>query len=59
MTTIPEYIDGVPNISGSEDIIASAINNKPVFLPTSRIQWDKVKSAFAIALHMHLSLIHI
>jgi hypothetical protein len=57
MTTIPEYIDGVPNISGSEDIIASALNTEPVFLPTSQIQWDKVKSAFAIALHMHQPII--
>jgi hypothetical protein len=57
MTTIPEYIDGVPNISGSEDIIASAINTNPVFLPTSPIEWDKVKSAFAIALHMHQPII--
>jgi hypothetical protein len=57
MTTIPEYIDGVPNISGSEDVIASAINTKPVFFPTSPIDWDKVKSAFAIALHMHQPII--
>ncbi|MGD0078176.1 MAG: glycosyl hydrolase family 57 [Sedimentisphaerales bacterium] len=57
MTTIPEYIDGVPNISGSEELIASAINTNPVFLQTSTIKWDKVKSAYAIALHMHQPII--
>ena len=57
MTKLPAYINDVPNISGSEDLIASARNSDPVFLPTSKINWDNVKSAFAIALHMHQPII--
>ena len=57
MNKLPEYINGVPNICGSEDLIASARNSNPVFLPQSKIDWDKVKSAFAIALHMHQPII--
>jgi len=31
MSEIPEYVDGVPNLSGSQDIIASAIKKRPSF----------------------------
>lgn len=57
MTKIPEYVGKVPNLCGSQDIIASAMNKNQVFLPASRIDWDNVKSAFAIALHMHQPII--
>jgi len=57
MTKLPEYVNGVPNICGSQDIIDAAMNRDPVFLPQSRINWDNVKSAFAIALHMHQPII--
>jgi hypothetical protein len=57
MTDFPDYIDGVPNLCGSQDIIASAINRNQVFLPESSIDWANVKSAFAIALHMHQPII--
>jgi len=58
MTDLPSYVDGVPNLCGSEDRIAKAVNRKePVFLPDSGIDWPHVKSAFAIALHMHQPLI--
>jgi hypothetical protein len=57
MSELPEYIDGVPNLCGSEKLISSARSSKPVFLPESRIDWDKVKSAYAIALHMHQPII--
>ena len=57
MTKLPEYVNGVPNICGSQDIIASAMSRDPVFLPQSKIDWDNVKSAFAIALHMHQPII--
>jgi hypothetical protein len=60
MLDLPEYIDGVPNISGTEDdidrIIADNAGN-PVFLPESRIDFSRIKSAYAIALHMHQPLI--
>jgi hypothetical protein len=57
MAEIPLYVDGVPNLSGSEDIITSAVNRNQVFLPQSRINWDNIKSASAIALHMHQPII--
>ncbi|NJP04228.1 MAG: glycosyl hydrolase family 57 [Chloroflexaceae bacterium] len=60
MQDIPEYVDGVPNISGSEAVIEQAIRDgqqKPVFLPESGIDFGSIRSACAIALHMHQPLI--
>lgn len=60
MPQLPEYIDGLPNISGSEKAIERVIakyKDKPVFLPDSHIDFSRVKSAYAIALHMHQPLI--
>ncbi len=60
MTQLPEYVDGLPNICGSEGEIERAIaaaKGKPVFLPESRIDFGRIKSAFANALHMHQPLI--
>ena len=56
--TIPEYIDGLPNICGSEDLIAEATKQTgPFYLPESGIDFEHINSAFAIALHMHQPLI--
>ncbi len=58
--TLPEYIDGLPNISGSETIVDEAIaahKNNPVFLDDSGIDFQHIHSAFAVALHMHQPLI--
>jgi hypothetical protein len=57
MTELTQYVDGVPNISGAEDILRKSRNNKQIFLPQSRINWDSIKSAYAIALHMHQPVI--
>jgi hypothetical protein len=57
MAQIKEYVDKLPNICGSQELIASAIDKNQVFLPHSSIDWSKVKSAFAIALHMHQPII--
>ena len=60
MSQLPEYIDGLPNISGYENEIARTIadaQGRPVFLPESRIDFGRIKSAFASALHMHQPLI--
>lgn len=57
---LPETINGLPNISGSEDLIAEAIATaagQPVFLHDSNIDFAGIRSAFAIALHMHQPLI--
>jgi hypothetical protein len=58
MTPIPELIDGLPNLSGSEDRVAEAMARPgPVYLPESGIDFGGIRSAFAIALHMHQPLI--
>jgi hypothetical protein len=60
MTNLPEYIEQRPNICGSESVIESAIrssHNRPAYLPQSGIDFGNIKSAFAIALHMHQPLI--
>jgi hypothetical protein len=57
---LTEYIDGLPNISGSEKTIEKTIKankGKPVFLPDSKIDFGSIRSASAIALHMHQPLI--
>jgi len=60
MSELPEYVDGLPNICGAEATIETALRNsqaQPVFLPDSAIDFGRIKSASAIALHMHQPLI--
>ena len=60
MSQMPEYIGELPNISGSEARLAAVIDaarGQPVFLPQSGIDFGRIKSAFANALHMHQPLI--
>jgi hypothetical protein len=57
MTELTEYVDGVPNLSGAEDLVAKAVDRRQMFLPQSRIDWNNVKSAYAVALHMHQPII--
>lgn len=58
MTQLPEYVDGLPNICGSEAIIAEAIeDSREHYLHASKIDFAAINSAFAIALHMHQPLI--
>ena len=60
MSELPEYVGGLPNICGAEPQIASATSarrGQPIFLPESGIDFGSIKSAFAIALHMHQPLI--
>lgn len=60
MSPLPETLDGLPNLCGSESHIRGVIDaarGRPVFLPESRIDFGRVKSAFANALHMHQPLI--
>jgi hypothetical protein len=57
---IPEYIDGLPTIAGHETELDKAIRSagkKEVFRPESKIDVAHIKSACAIALHMHQPLI--
>jgi hypothetical protein len=55
---LSEYINDVPNVSGSEKIIQKTLANRhPIFLPESGIDFGHIRSACAIALHMHQPLI--
>jgi hypothetical protein len=60
MTELQEYVDGLPNVSGWEQLIEHALieaSGKPRYLPESRIDFGRIKSAAAVALHMHQPLI--
>lgn len=55
---LPEYINGVPNICGSEDVIAQAMATPgPFYLPECGIDFGRARSCFANTLHMHQPLI--
>ena len=54
LPTLPEIIDGLPNISGWESEVLDVVNrDAPVFLPTTNLRLEDVTATFAIALHMH------
>jgi hypothetical protein len=56
--TIPERVGDLPNLCGSEDLIAQATGEgEPVYLPESRVDFGGIRSGFACALHMHQPLI--
>jgi hypothetical protein len=56
--TIPDVVDGLPNISGWEEPLRKAIRDRePAFLPRTPMWPDKVQSGFAVALHMHQPLV--
>jgi hypothetical protein len=60
MGELAEYIDGLPNICGSEQRIEEVIRARgtdPVFVSPGDTGFGNVDSAFAIALHMHQPLI--
>lgn len=60
MTELVETIEGLPNISGSEALIEQVMRDsqaQPVFLPDSSVEFSKIQSAAAVALHMHQPLI--
>ncbi len=60
MADLAECVDGLPNISGSEERIRQAIQasrTDPVFLPQGSKGFGEINSAFALALHMHQPLI--
>jgi hypothetical protein len=59
-SSLPEYLEGVPNISGSEDLVRQAMENggkKELFKKQGGIDFGRIKSATAIALHMQQPLI--
>ena len=55
---IPETRNGLPNLCGSENLIAEVMARPATpCLPQSGIDFDTIRSAFAVALHMHQPLI--
>ena len=55
-----EYIDGLPNICGSEPLVEQTAGSnlgKGAFRPDSHIDFNRIRSAAAVALHMHQPLI--
>ncbi len=60
MSEIPEYVNHWPNLCGWEAQVKEAVTdgqNRPAFLPGNGIDFGRVRSACAIALHMHQPLI--
>lgn len=52
------YMSGLPNICGHEEQVAEAMSRTgPFYLPDSGVAFDRIQSAYAIALHMHQPLI--
>ncbi|MFZ0888994.1 MAG: hypothetical protein WA005_11120 [Candidatus Binataceae bacterium] len=60
MSILPEYEGGLPNICGSEPTVEQAVREnqgRSLFLAESHIGFGRIRSAAAIALHMHQPLI--
>ena len=55
---LPETVAGFPNLCGAEAAVAKATaHTGPAYLPESAIDFRRITSGFAIALHMHQPLI--
>ncbi|MDR1520221.1 MAG: glycosyl hydrolase family 57 [Planctomycetota bacterium] len=58
MSDIPETIEGWPNFCGEETRVEETMRRKgPFYLPDSRIDFNRVNSAWGVALHMQQPLI--
>jgi hypothetical protein len=60
MAELQEYLDGLPNICGSEPLIEHTVreaSGRSAYLPESRIHFGRIRAAAAVALHMHQPLI--
>lgn len=60
MTASPESIDGLPDICGSERAVEETVRvgrENVVFAGDRRIDFGRIRSAAAVALHMHQPLI--
>jgi len=58
METLDEYVDGLPNLCGQEQLISEAIaagRQRPVY--SGRVDVEHAASTVAVALHMHQPLI--
>ena len=53
-TQLTELMDGLPAIAGWESqVFAATRGSGPILLPRTNIRLEKIKAAFAVALHMH------
>ncbi len=51
---MPDIVDDLPNINGNEEDLAKPSSpRKKLYASISNISFDKVRSSFGIALHMH------
>ncbi|MEI6782783.1 MAG: glycosyl hydrolase family 57, partial [Verrucomicrobiota bacterium] len=60
MSDLPEYVGSLPNICGDEariETTVSARRGQPIYLRESGIDFGGIRSAFAVALHMHQPMI--
>lgn len=60
MTEFSEYVNGLPNICGSEELIQKTIENgkgKDCYRSSGNIDFGNIRAACAVALHMHQPLI--
>jgi hypothetical protein len=60
MSELPECVDGLPNLCGSEQLVEAAIRagpHRPLFTDETSVDIAGIDSGFAVALHMHQPLI--
>ncbi len=60
MSQLPEYVDGVPNVSGNESLVDEAVAagaGKDLFKSRGGVDFGAIRAAAAIALHQHQPLI--
>lgn len=60
MNQLPEYVEGVPNVSGSEEEVRRALAagaEKSMFSDRGGVDFGSIRAAAAIALHQHQPLI--
>jgi hypothetical protein len=57
-TDLPEYVGEIPNLCGREDVIKKyRARSGPIYLSSSGIDFGRINSCFANALHMHQPMI--
>ena len=60
MNTLPEYIDDLPNVCGSEpelEQVVAASRDRELALSRGGVEFSGIRAACAIALHQHQPLI--
>ena len=58
MNQLPEYVDGLPNICGNEDLVRKHTGKvADAYRSAGQVDFGRIKSAAAIALHMQQPLI--